>query len=504
MDYDNRYPSLFKTITFEPDESYRTLKEASWIGVNITNPGQYKLNVSLFASKNSEALISSVNPSFVLVFNNTFPGSYEDLTSETLDTGLSISAFSTDGDLETGDILFVAYPTKWHDIGFSLSTTGIAPSTLELNTIIWNGNSWENISVEIDETNFLRSDGKVNLNLTDKAFKDWDLGAGFDVPNINEMDYYWLGFNISEGDYIRIPEIQQLELSNTTLIGDLNLALVGESGYVFSDYWNIPLGDNARNLIVNLLSGYENDSAELWMFNQNEPYIVGVEEGYYKLLMIPVNWSYSGPITLDFAVSNYKNWNPHSKYNITSEPIIHPFEITNGLLKDPYDYNYETYPFSLINTYNKSLITWVTDDTDNIYYFVECYGKAYSWTQLITSIQNITGIEIYIMQELPWINGGGPNWEIRNLAISSIGNNTYEFGALNDKFTLIFRLNPNINDLIPIKIALSQYDTLIHKIEIPSKPSPSISWTNIPLIIGFLGLVGLICLNTYYHKIKSN
>jgi hypothetical protein len=504
LGYNNKDPTNFKTINFEPDDYYKTLKKASWIGINITDPGQYKINVTLFASENSDALISTLDPSHVLVYNNTDPGSYEEWTDETLDTGLSFPAFSTDGDAETGDILFVAYPMKWHDFEFTLDTNGIALGSLELKPIIWNGEKWEDISIVSDETNFLRTDGKVELNLTDSAFKHWDLGAGFDLLDIDETNFYWLGFNISEGSYIQVPEIQQLKLSNTTLIGDLNLALVGESGYIHSDYWDIPLGNNPRSLIVNLLPGYENDSTDLWIMRQNEPYIVGVEEGYYKLLMIPVNWSYSGSINLKIAVSNYKNWNPHNLYNITSEPIIHPFEIINGDLKEPYEYNYQNYPFGLTDTYNKTVITWKNNGLNESYYVIDCYGKAYSWTQLITSIQNVTSYTVYIMQELPWINGGGPNMEIRNLATSFIGNNTYEFGVLNDKFTLIFKLNPSLGfDLIPIKIGLSQYNTLVHRIKSPKPSSPSIPWINLPLLLGMLGLITVMSSVIHQRKIKS-
>jgi hypothetical protein len=47
--------SQYITLEFGPDEYYSSLKEAQWIGINVTEPGQYRLNTTIWTTDNSGA-----------------------------------------------------------------------------------------------------------------------------------------------------------------------------------------------------------------------------------------------------------------------------------------------------------------------------------------------------------------------------------------------------------------------------------------------------------------
>ena len=104
------------------------------------------------------------------------------------------------------------------------------------------------------------------------------------------------------------------------------------------------------------------------------------------MLIVPENWDYSGSIKIRFAVENYNGWNVNEIYNITSTPLAHSWQIGNMVnVSDPILYNYTTYPFERSTTYNTTLTDW----SPFSYLFMDCYGDAFSWTQLVVNTKNV-------------------------------------------------------------------------------------------------------------------
>ena len=67
--------SQYITLEFGPDDYYSSLKEAQWIGINITEPGQYRLNTTIWTTDNSGASATG-SPSQLYTYNDTGVGSY--------------------------------------------------------------------------------------------------------------------------------------------------------------------------------------------------------------------------------------------------------------------------------------------------------------------------------------------------------------------------------------------------------------------------------------------
>jgi len=206
-------------------------------------------------------------------------------------------------------------------------------------------------------------------------------------------------------------------------------------------------------------------SGETWILDQNKNHhMIGIEPGVYKLLIIPAYWSGPGPIKLRFAIENYIPYAMKTTYNITTNPTYHPWEIINDVLdpEKPWQkVNYTLYSYGEIITFNNTFVDINSSSLDGSKVFVECYGNAIDWTQLVVCINNVSSYDLYLMQNLTWINNVGPNGEIKALATGVNDNSTFEFGVLNDKFTLIFVFDELLdNETIIFKLGLSQYDTI--------------------------------------------
>ena len=483
--YPETNPTQFITLEFGPDEFYSSLKQAKWIDIDIQETGQYRLNVTLLSSDILDDLPAMINPSAVVVYNSSAtPGSrYTDFTSEALDPLESFPAFSTDtvGE-QSSDTLFIAYTEKWQNMEFNFSQVGVKENpSLDIDFFTWDGFDFNNEFFPIIEpTNDFTQNGTIVNDLDDIDYINWIKGADFDLPNINEDEFYWLAIRITTStDFSSLPFIQFIALTNNLITGDINFALVRESGYTNSDYWEV-IAPPDLNVVLNIEVLNSSFSAEEWLFGTtNEPYILGLEEGNYKLLIIPDGWSYGGPIDIQFTIENYWPYRHQDSYNITAispEPNLHMWQINNYTASNNYSAmgyahsNGTIYNYELIATYNDTE-SELSYGGSNSYFVIEGFGEAYQWTQLVVSCNNVSAYELYLMQDLPWIDNTGPNGEVMNIPFKAI-NSTYEFGVLSNHFYLLFEVDAS-DDLVTFRIDLNQYDTTyLYSNEITASYSP--------------------------------
>jgi len=459
------YPDLrssqFFTFDFEPDEYYNRLKQGICIEINITEPGQYILNTTIYASDNLAAIPLTADPAAIVVYNSS-GDNYLDWTEEALDPLRSFPAFSNDtvGD-QTDDILFIASTQKWHNMEFNFSQPGSKDHpALNIDFFVYDGIDFTSeVTDTLDTTDEFTLNGTIALDIDENDYANWVSGADFDLPNINEANYYWLAIELVDRDYDPLPFIQLLTLSNITLQGDLNFALIRDSGYNFGDFWRPTDQPAITGLVVNQGLEYVEDSDYTHLLEADSPYILGFEEGTYKLLIIPEKWSYSGPVTIHFAIENYWPYRHQETYNITAltpNPQLHKFQINNYT---SYGYANGTGPFydyGLAIQYNDTEAS-VPKFAGNSYFLLECYGEAYQWTQLVVSTNNVSSYSLYLLQDLPW-SYNAPNWEVITLGGGFI-NDTHEFGVHTDQFYLLFEVD-DLAEIITFRLALSQYDTV--------------------------------------------
>jgi len=482
------YPDIsateFLNLEFDPVENHNILYESKYVYINITEPGQYLLNTSISASDNLGAFPVSADPTAVVVYNSS-NDSYHDWTEVALDPLKSFPAFSNDTSGEqTNDILYIAYPQKWHNMEFNFSQLGVKESgLLDLEFYIYNGYGFtDEVDFTLDTTDEFTSNGTIVLNMDDPDYKNWMLGADFNLTTIDTEYYYWFAIKLedmsdADDDYNPIPYIQTLKLSNISLAGFVNLVLLRESGYKYSDYWKVPILD-LPSLNINPLPEFSSDSVDthlvdpiLYYYYGIDPYIIDLEEGLYKLLIVPHGWGYPGTITFDFSVENYWPYRHQESYNISNlspEPNLYLHQIKDYL---PYGYGEEfvsIYNYNKIVQYNDTESS-ISDFNDNSYLVLECYGSAYQWTQLVVSTNNVSAYNLYLMQNLPW-SYNMPNYEVMPLTITPMTgpfvNYTYEFGVFSDHFFLLFEVS-DIDELITFRISLSQYDTAILTSTVP-------------------------------------
>ena len=201
-------------------------------------------------------------------------------------------------------------------------------------------------------------------------------------------------------------------------------------------------------------------SEETWILDQGmNHHLNGIEPGAYKLLIIPAYWSNNGPVNIQFALENYMPYAVKDSYNITTTPTYHPWNITDGILdpEKPWQTtNYSLLTYGKIIQFNNSLVDIEPFGDSKL--VVECYGNALDWTQLIVCINNVSSYDLYLMQDLIWIENDGPNDEIKAIDTSVSDNSTFEFGVLTDDFTLIFVFDED-DDMVTFKLGLSQYNT---------------------------------------------
>ncbi len=482
LTYPNHNPSTSAAIEFTPDEYYTSLKEAQWVEINITEPGQYRLNTTMWTSDNLGVLPATAVPSAVVVYSNN-TGIYHDWTEELLNPILSFPAFPEN---QVGDCLFIAYPQKWADMHYEFSQFG---SFRQVSLYIWDG-EWNNPLSYTDNTvvgwSAFRQDGSQDINIKDNNFTEWIKGCDFDVPDIDEDLYYWMAINCSDNIGTGLPYIQHLTLSNITIDGDVNFYLIGESGYEYCDFWELAAIDQPDSIdngdddfVININQSNNFASSETWILDQNKNHhMIGIEPGAYKFLIIPAYWSHPGPIKLRFAIENYMPYAMKTSYNITTNPTYHPWEIIDDVLdpEKPWQKtNYSLYPYGATIKFNNTLVDINQSSLDGSKVFVECYGNAIDWTQLVVCINNISSYDLYLMQNLTWIDNFGPNNEIKALATGVNDNSTFEFGVLTDTFTLIFVFDELFdNETITFKLGLTQYNTIRILPEAPITTVPGI------------------------------
>ncbi len=498
LSYPDTDPSQFLTLEFDPDEYYNGIYDAQYAYINITQPGQYILNTTIYASDYLASLPLTANPAAVVVFNSSvFPsGSYHDWTEEALDPLKSFPAFSDDtvGE-QSNDILFIAYPQKWHNMEFNFSQLGTRENpALDLNYYTYDGNDFTSeVSETLDTTTEFTSNGKIVLELMDTEYLTWIPGADFDLPTIEEDDYYWLAISLEPGwDYSQLPYIQILKLSNITLQGDLNFALVRESSYQYADYWQ-PDMEVGPTLLINQ---YQNATEATRFLETGQPYIIGFEEGVYKLLIIPHGWSGSEPLKVNFAVENFWPYRHQAFYNITDEPNLYLHQINNYTAAGYGQINDTIYSYGLTTTYNSTESELIELANEN-YFVIECVGSAYQWTQLVIACNNVSSYRAYLMQDLPWVTND-PNYEIREIEFASYPfiNNTYEFGVHTDHFYILFEVDGfgSPDEMVTFRIDLNQYNTtmLTTSVPIASYTPPMDTGLILGLAIGIPVAAGII------------
>lgn len=452
--YPDINPSQTVTLEFEPDEYYNGIYESKYAYLNITEPGQYFLNTTIYASDNLAGLPTSASPSVVLMYNTT-TGEYYDYTAKALALdNNTFKAFNQDEDpVSPGDQLYIAYTSKWHDMHFTLTQGGGGGGSIYFSDpYIYDAETenWQRLVGSSDTTNDFYDNGTMILNMGDNNFNGWGLGVGneFDLPYIDENQTYWLRFTC-DSDYSPIPFIDFIQLSNITLEGDVNLALVGESGYEYADYYEYSIGIQPVELVINQEATYKYATQDpaTRLFQTTNPYILGLEEGIYKLLITPHGWGGSEPLKIQFAVENFWSYHFEEIYNITAEPNLYLYQINNYTATGYGPNNITLFSYGLTTTFNSTELV-VHPLGSNCYFVLECIGDANKWTQLVVAINNVSEYELYIMQDLPWVINAGPH----DLEVESIGfvltptNTTYEFGVHTDHFYLIFEFQPTFLD----------------------------------------------------------
>ena len=471
LSYPLTNPTSSVTAQFEPDEFYTSLKQGQWFDINIAETGQYRFNWSIFASDNLAQIPTIANPSVVLVYNGS-TGEYYDYTTRSHTYLQSFPALDT-----PNDFLYIAYPSKWHDMHFNITQLGTLGG-VDSGVDVWDGDSWDELAQTSDTTGeFQTANGSWVMNIYgDADFGDWTKGVGttFDRNGIDEEMYYWLRFDCDNA-YSTIPYIDLISLSNITMRGDVNFALVRDSGYEYCDFWTPTAPSSITDILINQESGWDLFSNEQWLFGAtSDPYIIGLEEGNYKLLVIPEQWSHPGSLNIRFAIEDYWGYHVEQSYTIDQNPVAHSWQIGNMVnVGDSILYNYSTYPYDLSLTYNDTEVSWTLGG--EAYIAVKCSGTPYSWTQLVVGSVNITNYELYILQDLPWINNNGPYLETR-LIDSNIGdNNTIEFGVIRDNFTLLFEIlgDGSPNEMVTLNIGIRQYNTTaLYASEITATSTP--------------------------------
>ena len=492
LTYPETNPSQFITLEFGPDEYYSRLKEGIGIGINITEPGQYRLNITMNLSDYMEVIPPLIDPSAV-VFYNFSSDEFTDYTSNATTQYQSFPVVTNDD-----DELYIAFTSKFQEMHFNFSQLGNNGPGQNLYPSVWHDNSWYSIFTLIDNTNEFEINGTWIVDNSDLDYINWEKGCDFNISGIIEDDFYWLQIYCDDGyggggsEIIPFIDLIQLNISGISLEGDINFALVRESGYKYSDYWELTDPTDISLIYYQKIDNLT-FSDEQWLFGaSSDPYTLGLEEGYYKLLIIPSGWSYEGSLEIQFGIENYWDYRVERTFAISDEPLAYPWQIGNLVnVSDPILYNYSTYPYDFSVSFNDTIVSW--DDYTGYYegYIVlNCFGTAYSWTQLVVEAINITDYELYLVQELPWINGNGPNMEIATIDTGIGANNTIEFGVIRDNFTLLFEYHGDGDENIEFNIGLRQYNTTaLYSNEITASYTPPSNPSNGDSLVLTLAIV---------------
>ncbi len=478
LTYPDMYPTNWLTVNFEPDDYYNGIHASKVVDIEIPDLGWYVLNTTIYASDHLAGLPLEADPLKVVTYNSS-ADTYIDVTELALDPLKNFSAFSTDNPSATlGDRVYIAYTSKWHDMHFNFSTPGIGGN--DLDAWYWNGAGWDYDYITSDNpasgTQDFNQNGTIILDdFGTSDFNGWTLGAGFDLPDIDEDLYFWLGIEhdtLDGSPYSQLPYIQTIKLSNITIEGDINLKLVMDSGYNYSDYYVVNPGLIGPELLINQEVAHLNDSGTTMLIGPN-----WIEPGTYKLLITPHEFGYLGSLSIDFGVIDYWPYAHTQSYNITEEPNLYPYRIKSYNRTWYGPNNITTYSYGLTTTYNHTEV--VAPGYTNSYFLLECYGDPYAWTQLVASTNNVSAYNLYFLEDLPWFMNMPTEFGVIATPVPSL-NTTIEFGVHLDHFYLLFEVTPDgINELITFRIDLNQYDTTILTTSVPigsytPPPSPGL------------------------------
>lgn len=492
LTYPQTAPTEFVTVEFGPDSEFGSLKDPVGIDIEIPELGQFRLNTSMWLSDNP-GLNTSFSPILLSTYNST--------DGEYYSYGYPQPVFSLDGSSTTSDYLYIGAPNIWTGMTFDFSVLGVG-GNMELD--IYDG-GWSTLAWENDGTSALTTDGTIEFNLGTGVFNNWIRGAGAnDIdPNIDENDYFWMRIDGITSTYTTVPVIQSLTLLNATLIGDLEYILIGESGFQYDDYWGeggIYQPAEPTNLMVGIDSDISDyDDLDSWIIRNTGPYFSGIEPGTYKLLIIPELWTNPGSVYIQFAVENYWGYSNHTTYDIgalSPDVNLHVRDITNYTSTGYSNITGLVYDYGLVTTMNYTEMNpGVT--SNQAYFVVEVDGTAYQWTQLVIATENVsvTGYDLYLVQDLPWIDSSGPNKEISDLLLDDqYDNTTIEFGVFSDHFYLVFEYYGAGNNIAKFMLSISQYDTeILTTSDVKASYTPPLSTAAIlALAIGIPAAAGAV------------
>lgn len=463
LSYPNKYASSFTQVTFNSTEKHDSLKGAQWLTLNITETGQYRLNTTIKAAQNP-GCASTRSPQHLYVYNATndtyYRFNYPNLTYF----------------LDVDDYIYIGMDCKYTGLLVNLSNTGAGQFSVQM----WaeDNGGWQNLP-NTDGTNDLSKNGTIEFDVGDQRFTDWwqrgrDISSDIEqIDNETESDLYWLRLNCNN-DYDAFPNITKITILNTTISGNLNITILKQSGYVYGDYWEID-ESNSRLLdfadiqtardespLYQRYTKYDSQGRFIITDDHSEPYIIGFEEGIYKVLIIPTDWCYSGQIVANFGVENYWPYKEYHYYNISQispEPSFYAYEIdTFTNVSYGNSGSLTGYPWSKSFNYTENMMP-VSSISKDGYMLLRCFGEAYKWTQLVTYTENVSNYNIYLIQDLPW-QSNQPDSEVAQLVLNEDNSSLYEFGVFKDEFYLLFEYNNLMaNETITFKLSLSQYNT---------------------------------------------
>lgn len=458
LSYPDKFASTFSTETFNPSEAHYSLKNAEWLTLNITEPGQYRLNTTLYAAENPGAPLEK-SPDVLYFYNKTddaFYGfNYPNLTYF----------------LNDSDYLLIGSYCKFTSLLINISGTGPLPHFLASEIYSPSDDTWYDIQ-DFDGTSGLTDNGTIDLDTDSNKFTNlWKKGRdeSIDLPQIDnetQEEFFWFRIDPA-GAYTTMPNITNIAIINSSISGNMSMVILKESEYEYGDYWESDNFDfldltttRDETALAGSYPGYDTEARYIINSGSSEAFTVGFEEGVYKVLIIPYDWCYPGDIVVNFAVENYWDYGHYKHYNILN------------ISANPILYGYEINRFESIYYGNSDFLTpytWVThfNFTENEYPFTEqgymmlkCFGTAYQWTQLVVQSEYIANYSIYLMQDVPWRSNNPDSREVTTLVPFSENNSVYEFGVFEDEWYLLFEYeNVQENETLTFHLALSQYNT---------------------------------------------
>ncbi len=464
LDHLNPNPTEFLSYALNQDDYYDELYDATYVYINITEPGQYLLNTTI---DSSGIVAAPRTPSYVVYYNTSKDMDYDKTLEASAQDNLNFSLYSEDF-----DVLFLGYSHKWKNMEFNFSQIGVNPSSDLHFWVQQTGIGFQPIFPLTDATNEFKSNGTIIFDVNSAEYQNWEKSEiNFVSPDIPETELYWL-YIYSFNSYDTIPIIDTIELSNFTLDLNVNLAIISESGYKYGDFWEPPIGTEPAFIFINESILTEDTN----LFKTEKPFINFFENGLYKLLVIPHGWVDDLPVTVNFAIENYWSYRAESRYDIrgiTATPDLYKYQINNYAATGYAHDDGTLYEYGLIATYSRHTRTPARLG-NNSYYALECLAEPYKWTQLVVSSVNVSDYNLYLVQNLPWISNSGPNNEIIKLGSSTV-DTTYEFGVFSSKFYLIFEVANDTGPSVTFRLDLNQYDTseLLARVIIASYSSSS-------------------------------